>query len=107
MGNEGHARDSRPPTPDPQGNLFLTGKSDESLSRVSGRQLGGVGRAGGGRAGRGGWAVRGGGGHEGRMRISYPVTRAILCKILKFGFSHWMMSPSEDLTFPVSSAFCL
>ncbi len=30
MGNEGRARDSRPPPPHPPGNLFLTGKSDES-----------------------------------------------------------------------------
>jgi hypothetical protein len=30
MGNEGLARDSCPPPPHPPGNLFLTGKSDES-----------------------------------------------------------------------------
>jgi hypothetical protein len=30
MGNEGRARDSHPPPPHPPGNLFLTGKSDES-----------------------------------------------------------------------------
>ncbi len=30
MGNEVRARDSRPPPPHPPGNLFLTGKSDES-----------------------------------------------------------------------------
>jgi hypothetical protein len=30
MGNEGRARDSCPPPPHPPGNLFLTGKSDES-----------------------------------------------------------------------------
>ncbi len=28
MGNEGRARDSRPPAPHPPGNLFLTGKPD-------------------------------------------------------------------------------
>ncbi len=37
MGNEGRAQDLRPPPPNPQGNIFLTGKSDESRSRVSGR----------------------------------------------------------------------
>jgi hypothetical protein len=38
-------------------------------------------------------------GHEG---FSYPVSRTYKCKILKFGFSYWIMSPSVGLTFPVS-----
>ncbi len=81
MGNEGRARDSRPPPPHPPGNLFLTGKSDESRQRVSGRQL-----RGGGWAGRGG-ACRAGRGREGRKRISYPVTRAYTHKSLLFSYS--------------------
>jgi hypothetical protein len=42
---------------------------------------------------------------EGQERFSYPVSRAYKCKILKFGFSYWIMSPSVGLTFPVPSHF--
>jgi hypothetical protein len=35
------------------------------------------------------------------------VSRAYQCKILKFGFSFWIMSPSVGLTFQVSNTFCL
>ncbi len=64
MGNEGRARDSRPPPPHPPGNLFLTGKSDES------RYIACLGQvvAGGGRAGRGVAGPGGGGGVRGVSR---------------------------------------
>ncbi len=51
-GNEGRARDSRPPPPHPPGDLFLTDKPDESRSHVAGED----GPGGGWGAGRGGGA---------------------------------------------------
>ncbi len=42
---------------------------------------------------------------EGLSRFSYPVSSAYKCKILKFGFSYWIMSPTVGLTFPVSYTF--
>ncbi len=45
---------------------------------------------------------------EGPYRFSYPESRAYKCQILwKFGSSHWIMSPSVGLTFPVSYTFYL
>jgi hypothetical protein len=41
------------------------------------------------------------------MQFLYSVSRAYKCKILKFGFSYKIMSPSVGLTFPVSYTFCL
>jgi hypothetical protein len=54
MGNEGHAQDSRPPPPHAPGDLFLTGKSDESCSVSQPHVAGGDGPGGGWGAGRGG-----------------------------------------------------
>jgi hypothetical protein len=44
---------------------------------------------------------------EGPMQYPYPVSRAYKCKILKFGFSHWMKSPSVGFPFPVCYTFGL
>ncbi len=44
---------------------------------------------------------------EGLSQFSYPLSRAYKCKILKFGFSYCIMSPSVGLTFPVLYTFCL
>ncbi len=42
---------------------------------------------------------------EGPQRFSYPVSRAYKCKILKFGFSYWIMVPSVGLTFQFPTHF--
>ncbi len=44
---------------------------------------------------------------RGALAFSYLVSRAYKCKILKFGFSYWIMSPLVGLTLPVSYTFCL